>query len=101
MNNVKSLIAITMLGTYSGFGFSPFGIEKFWNSNRTRSKFCESCIPYIKYLKNNKQRMLKLLSDMDKNKMIESDFDLTYKQLFVNRGMDNLDGTRIPWTPFC
>lgn len=46
--------------TYSGFGFSPFGIEKFWNSNRTLSKFCESCIPYIKYLEPRQKTILDL-----------------------------------------
>lgn len=38
--------------TYSLFGLcSPFGISNIENSNFTRSRFCASCMPYMKYLR--------------------------------------------------
>lgn len=77
--------------TYSPFGLcSPFGISNIEKSSFTRSRFCASCMPYMKYLEKTKS--IKSWKPSNWRTF------LTCKLLSVRREMDNLANKRNPLT---
>lgn len=121
---IASWEEIIEVHTYSLFGLcSPFGISNIENSNFTRSRFCASCMPYMKYLmggwsraedrREEKRKTIKSIFSIKRERMKNErqhfNFNsvtrsfvqwlLTCKLLWARKETDNLVNKHFPSTP--